>query len=49
MENYERAYQLYSEKCDQFVIDKMDLIQFIKSITDEQVNMMLQELELKSN
>jgi hypothetical protein len=40
MEMYEKAYQQYTEKCGMYGIDPIDIIDFIQSVTKEQVEKM---------
>ena len=41
MEIYERAYRQYIEQCEMFEIQPIDMIKFIQSVTQEQVEMMI--------
>ncbi|MBB5323269.1 hypothetical protein HNQ34_000346 [Anoxybacillus tepidamans] len=41
MEMYAQAYQRYLEKCKEFGIQAIDLIEFIHNLTIEQVQHML--------
>lgn len=41
MEMYAQAYQRYLEKCKEFGIQAIDLIEFIRTLTIEQVEHML--------
>ncbi|WP_281269130.1 hypothetical protein [Bacillus taeanensis] len=43
MEMYTKAYQRYSEKCAMFGIHTIDMVEFIKTVTDEQVEMLVRE------
>ncbi|MCZ0756596.1 hypothetical protein [Anoxybacillus sp. J5B_2022] len=42
MEMYAQAYQRYLEKCNEFGIQAIDLIEFIRTLTIEQIQHMLQ-------
>ncbi|MFX3625011.1 MAG: hypothetical protein ACE3JP_13525 [Ectobacillus sp.] len=44
METYTEAYKKYMEKCQRFGIDGIEFIDFIQSLTLEQVQMMLSDL-----
>lgn len=37
MEIYTKAYSRYTEKCEEFGIDAIDFVEFIRTITTEQV------------
>jgi len=41
MEMYAQAYQRYLEKCKEFGIQAIDLVEFIRTLTSEQVEHML--------
>ncbi|WP_269528358.1 hypothetical protein [Anoxybacteroides tepidamans] len=41
MEMYAQAYQRYVEKCEEFGIKAIDPIEFIRNLTPEQVENML--------
>ncbi|WP_240672298.1 hypothetical protein, partial [Anoxybacillus flavithermus] len=42
MDMYTKAYQRYVEKCREFGIEAIDLIEFIRNLTTEQVQHMIQ-------
>ena len=44
MEKYQRAYERYTEKCEMFGIQLIDMIEFIQNVTKEQAEMMLNEI-----
>jgi hypothetical protein len=43
MEMYTKAYQRYSQKCQMFGVHTIDMIEFIKTVTDEQVELILRD------
>ncbi|MGO4887529.1 hypothetical protein ACJ2A9_07225 [Anaerobacillus sp. MEB173] len=46
MDKYKTAWKYYLNGCEKHGIDcKIDFLQFIKSMTDEQVDMMLQNIK----
>ncbi|ACJ33575.1 Predicted protein [Anoxybacillus flavithermus WK1] len=42
MDMYTKAYQRYVEKCREFGVEAIDLIEFIRNLTTEQVQHMIQ-------
>ena len=45
MEMYTEAYRKYSEKCQRFGITGIDFIDFIQSLTLQQIQMMVMDLD----
>lgn len=45
MEMYTEAYRKYSEKCQRFGITGIEFIDFIQSLTLQQIQMMVMDLD----
>ncbi|MFC0557474.1 hypothetical protein [Halalkalibacter alkalisediminis] len=43
METYERAYRQYTEQCELFGMQPIDMIKFIQTVTQEQVEQMISQ------
>jgi len=43
MDSYERAYQQYIEQCKLFGMPPIDMIKFIHTVTQEQVELMISQ------